>query len=80
MSKAEDLTPAHLRCEIAASCPSIHRLEDGRLLIVGYMLGRSEWPEGLKVGIEEMPVIIPPELLDELRAEWIRETYLYASE
>jgi hypothetical protein len=34
MTKTEDLTPHHLRCGFG-SCPSVHRLEDGRLMIVG---------------------------------------------
>jgi hypothetical protein len=30
----KDLTPAHLRC-MGGACPSVQRLDDGRLLIVG---------------------------------------------
>jgi hypothetical protein len=32
---AQNITPAHLRCAIGASCPSLNQLEDGRLLVVG---------------------------------------------
>jgi hypothetical protein len=31
----KDVTPEHMRCTYMAACPSIHELEDGRLLIVG---------------------------------------------
>jgi hypothetical protein len=34
LERFKNLTPAHLRCHIA-ECPSVHRLPDGRLLIVG---------------------------------------------
>ena len=32
---SENLTPERYRCSIGPSCPSVHRLDDGRLLIVG---------------------------------------------
>ncbi len=31
----KNLTPEHMRCFSVSQCPSIHQLEDGRLLIVG---------------------------------------------
>lgn len=30
-----DLTPPHLRCALSVSCPSVHELDDGRILITG---------------------------------------------
>lgn len=68
---AEDLTPAHLRCAIHVSCPSIHRLEDGRLRVQG------EFDRDMGVVMEsgkgsEAAVIISPDLLSELKAEWVR--------
>jgi hypothetical protein len=35
MTDIKNLTPARFRCTYTISCPSVHRLEDGRLLIVG---------------------------------------------
>lgn len=89
MSEPENLTPAHLRCDDTLTCPSIHRLEDGRLQIVGSaaktrkaqyvddcgVVHFQDWTiNGAQiVGDDEAAVIISPDLLDSLKAEWVRE-------
>jgi hypothetical protein len=37
-----NLTPSHMRCVYAAACPSVHELDDGRLLIVGEYVSTNE--------------------------------------
>jgi hypothetical protein len=85
---SENITPERLRCVIGASCPSIHRLADGKLLIVGpkpgagslYFQDGEDGPVKLSVdgvtvavGGDEQVIIISPELLDTLKAEWLAE-------
>lgn len=62
---AIDLTPQRMKCAIQMACPSVHRLEDGRYLIVGHM--EYDWRTrelGGKPGPEEMGVTIPANLLE----------------
>jgi hypothetical protein len=68
MSKTENLTPERMRCAIQVSCPSLHRLEDGRLYAVLKKASgelelrlRSDLPPA---GTDEEAVIIPAALLD----------------
>lgn len=83
MTEPENLTPAHLRCPWG-QCQSIHRLADGKLLVVAQFAHMH--PPGTqagdlyeklcderKIGDDEAAVIISPELLDTLKAEWVRE-------
>lgn len=72
--KSHNLTPPHLRCDWGG-CPSIHRLEDGRLLVVGQSIDETT-PLG-DIGDNEDAVIISPDLLDTLKAEWVRATIRY---
>jgi hypothetical protein len=72
MTKTENLTPTHLRCGFG-SCPSVHRLEDGRLLIVGEMGWSHFWPSGLRPADNEEVILIDPAILATLREEWVRE-------
>src|SRR6185503_5446909 len=71
----KNLTPEHMRCPWA-DCPSIHELEDGRLLIIGeraatYLSGledgdRSYTINGDKpVRDDEEAIVISPDLLSE---------------
>lgn len=82
---SEDLTPKHLRCGFG-SCPSVHRLEDGSLLIVGKIPGPGlrvrETDHGIidtyqgcefSVGSDEAAVVISPGLLGTLIEEKVRE-------
>lgn len=76
----KNLTPEHMRCD-ATSCPSLHQLEDGRLLVVGTQveppvatINDFANPEPFleiagKVGPGEAAVIISPALLDVYVAE-----------
>jgi hypothetical protein len=80
----KNLTPEHMRC-YAAECPSLHQLEDGRLLVVGTQveppvatINDFANPEPFleiagKVGPGEAAVIISPALLDVYVAEKVRE-------
>lgn len=76
MTEPENLTPAHLRCVIG-NCPSIHRLEDGRLLVVGRIASLDEklavMANGALWNDDEAAVIISPELLGSLKAEWVSD-------
>ena len=58
-----DLTPKHLKCEIGASCPSIHRLEDGRIMIVGDDGVPEAFARDIPVGAAESAVTITADLL-----------------
>lgn len=73
MTGIKNLTPAHLRCAIGASCPSVHRLEDGRLLIVG----EDGFPRSREVGVpcdsDEAAIIIHPDLLSTVMQEEIEK-------
>ena len=70
---SQDLTPEHMRCDVVASCPSITRLDDGRLLIVG----TDAHDLAIKYGIAPSPfeeaIVISPSLLDTLMDEVRRE-------
>jgi hypothetical protein len=79
MTKTKNLTPEHLRC-IAGTCPSIHQMEDGRLLIVGerastYLFGSVDGElrhtiDGDKaVNDDEEAIIISPDLLSDYVAQ-----------
>jgi hypothetical protein len=73
MTDIKNLTPARFRCTYTISCPSVLRLEDGRLLIVGKIapwlkvnedstpIDRGSWP--VDVGTDESAIIIHPDLL-----------------
>lgn len=66
----ENLTPEHMRCA-AGTCPSVHQLEDGRLLIVGAeaptdLDGETVFETGARIGQNEAGVIISPDLLSSL--------------
>lgn len=63
-----NITPPHLRCGLG-QCPSVHVLEDGRLLIVGE--GEiTAWNAvngiGIKLGETERAVVVSPDLLSDL--------------
>lgn len=71
----KNLTPDHMRCPMG-DCPSIHQLEDGRLLIVGKIapflevdengqgLHPEDWPVDLNN--DETAIVISPDLLSDL--------------
>ncbi len=40
----KNITPEHMRCQIGY-CPSVHELNDGRLLIVGEYVSTNELRE-----------------------------------
>lgn len=71
---ARNLTPEHMRCGPFSSCPSIHELEDGRLLIVGEAaalstVGREavrELRDAGKIADTEFAIAIDRELLSAL--------------
>jgi hypothetical protein len=71
MSKPENITPERLRCVAMASCPSIHRLADGRFRIVGSL---DHDQSDISDRDFEAAIIISPELLDTLKAEWVAES------
>jgi hypothetical protein len=76
----KNLTPQHLRCEWGG-CPSVHELEDGRLLIVGEM--QFDWwarEKGGNPGQNEMGVIIDRALLSTIRDEVRQECANVADE
>jgi hypothetical protein len=86
MSKPENLTPERMKCAAMASCPSLHRLEDGRLLVVGVDvhaargLGDHRLDQAYgtlihqdAIGIDEAVVAIPAALLDTYVEEKVRE-------
>lgn len=74
MPEIKDYTPAHRKCAVSMGGPSIHKLEDGRLVIVGddcradVVHGNPRYA-GIRVGDDEAAVVIPPDLLDEIKAE-----------
>jgi hypothetical protein len=70
-SDVRNITPAHLRCG-PFNCPSVHELEDGRLLIVGKRTNVSaEVLSTMDLATEEA-VIIDRALLATIRDE-VRE-------
>ena len=63
----KDLTPAHMRCG-PRNCPSVRRLEDGQLLIVGKTAWKILPPQqmtDLGCAEDEEAVIISPDLLSD---------------
>ncbi len=58
-----DLTPKHLKCSATMSCPSIHRLEDGRIMIVGDDGVPEAFARDIPVGAAESAVTITEDLL-----------------
>lgn len=59
----KNLTPEHMRCAIGASCPSVHELPDGRLLIVGLEAEMIVPPEEINAGPHETAIVIDRALL-----------------
>lgn len=77
----EDLTPKHLKCGFG-SCPSVHRLDDGTLVVVaefahmhapGTAIGDLYDSLEQKVGENEAIVVISPDLLGTLIEEMMLE-------
>lgn len=70
----ENLTPPHLRC-VTGSCPSIHQLEGGRLLIVGTHVREIADVTREQVGVAptEAAVVIDEDLLSLYIAEKVEE-------
>lgn len=59
----KNLTPEHMRCG-PFNCPSVHELDDGRLLIVGQTAGLVADDEQVaKPGPDETAIIIDRALL-----------------
>jgi hypothetical protein len=58
----QDLTPSHLKC-FHGTCPSVHELCAGRLLIVGKRGDRTASEGGAPVGEDEYAIIIDRALL-----------------
>jgi hypothetical protein len=71
----KNLTPEHMRCD-ATSCPSLHQLEDGRLLVVGEYAIREARDAGVHHELWENAVLIEPALLDVYVAEKVRGQWL----
>jgi hypothetical protein len=62
----EDITPMHLRCEWGA-CPTVYRMEDGNLLIIGKDPSPQVTEEiAEKIGPDEKAVVISPDFLSNL--------------
>lgn len=70
----EDLTPKHLKCGFG-SCPSVHRLNDGRLRIVGEF-DREHGVTTERGKPSEAAIVISPDLLGTLIEEKVREAVL----
>lgn len=68
-----NFTPKHLRCEWGG-CPSIHKLDDGRLLVIGNQIQSALEETLVQTGRlspdHEQAVIISPDLLDDVEREW----------
>jgi hypothetical protein len=64
----EEITPTHLRC-VGGSCPSVYRLSDGNLLIVGKRPSAvlSQQIQG-KVTSDEFAIVLDPDYLQNLRS------------
>lgn len=71
---SENLTPERYRCIDDGKCPSVHRLDDGRLLIVGESptatggiayAAVSELYNNGSIGGNETAIVIDPGLLEE---------------
>jgi hypothetical protein len=66
---ARNQTPEHLRCH-SHQCPPVHRLDDGRLLIVGTRASvEDKRAAGASVGPDEFAVTIGPEYLADIAAD-----------
>jgi uncharacterized protein (DUF433 family) len=61
---SENLTPERYRCPMG-DCPSVHRLNDGRLLIVGQYNPARARMVGASMGEDETAIVIDPGLLEE---------------
>jgi hypothetical protein len=82
----EEVTPAHLRCTPELGCPSVHRLPDGRLLIVGETAGPNGEEIAVRayqalarkeaIGSDETAIIIHPDLLSTVMQEEIEKAVL----
>jgi len=72
---SKNLTPEHMRCTIGASCHSIHKLEDGRLFIIGEYANSKEWAQAgdPKKSDSEAAIVISPDLLSEYVNEKVKE-------
>jgi hypothetical protein len=74
MTDIKNLTPARFRCTYTISCPSVHRLEDGRLHIVGK---RVDYPHrsipAIAMSPGEAAIIIHPDLLSTVMQEEIEK-------
>jgi hypothetical protein len=65
----KNLTPEHMKCP-AGYCPSVHELDDGRLLIVGQTAGLVADDEQVaKPGPDETAIIIDRALLANVLTE-----------
>ena len=62
----KNLTPKHLHCDFGASCPSIHELPNGKLLIIGKAAMAPELAGVPNLADDEDAVIIERELLSGL--------------
>lgn len=67
----KNLTPQHLRCPLA-DCPSVHELEDGKIMVVGPSLYNDGYARDVKLGPGENAVMIDKALLSTIRDE-VRE-------
>ena len=61
----KNLTPEHLRCTMAMSYPSIHELEDGKLLIVGKAAMAPELRQVPDLADDQDAIIIDRALLQD---------------
>ena len=81
--QGEDITPADMRCSTGMSCHSVHRLEDGQLLIVGKRAPiriDDRYPPSLEsveicasMGPEEDAIVISPALLDGFVSQAVKD-------
>lgn len=65
-----NLTPLHLRCAVAASCPSITKMDNGEYLIVGKSATMAAALDRIPVGEGEHAVIVGGELLAGVVPGW----------
>lgn len=64
----KDLTPSKFKCSTDDACPSVHDLEDGRLLIVGSFASTElVRAAGLNLGDSEEAFVIEKALLENVR-------------
>ncbi len=65
----KNLTPEHMRCFIG-NCPSLQRLGDGRLLIVGKEASSDDLAgTSADIGDDEQAIVISQDLLSDLISE-----------